>query len=111
MGRILVFSTTECKYCRKAKGLLKECNIPYTEINLDIYPERRKPLAAATGSVTVPQIYFNGLHIGGNDSLQALYKEKGNAAFIKMAQDAIADPVDPKAPNIPSPRPPPKKKK
>lgn len=103
MGRITIFSITICKHCQSAKTLLKKCNIPYTEINLDIYPERRKPLAKSTGSVTVPQIYFNGMYIGGNDSLQTLFKKHGKDEFIRIAQNALDTPDDPSAPHPPDP--------
>lgn len=56
----------------KAKNTLQEKGIPYTDISLDKFPQCRDELITKTGKKTVPQIFFNATHIGGNDDLQTL---------------------------------------
>ena len=43
--------------------------LPFVEINLDNYPSRRKEMVNRTSQRTVPQIFFNEVHVGGNDDL------------------------------------------
>ena len=58
-GRIVVFSISGCPHCRATKNLLHENRLPFVEINLDVYPERRSELVDRTQMRTVPQIFFN----------------------------------------------------
>ena len=72
-GRILVYSILGCPHCMRAKNTLMELGLPYSDVRLDVYPsEVREDLKRRTGKSTVPQIFFNGHHIGGNDDLQKL---------------------------------------
>ena len=72
-GRILVYSILGCPHCMRAKNTLMELGLPYVDVRLDIYPkEVREELKRRTGKSTVPQIFFNAHHIGGNDELQKL---------------------------------------
>ncbi|ESP05372.1 hypothetical protein LOTGIDRAFT_227994 [Lottia gigantea] len=75
-GRIIVYSIMGCPHCMRAKNSLQEHNLPYTDISLDLYPQCREEFQAKTGKKTVPQIFFNNKHIGGNDDLQAVIKNK-----------------------------------
>ena len=69
-GRIVVFSIIGCPHCMKAKNTLQEKSLPYTDIGLDKFPQCREKLKARTGKHTVPQIFFNGIYVGGNEDLQ-----------------------------------------
>lgn len=74
-GRILVYSILGCPHCMRAKSTLQELNLPYTDVRLDIYPKSvREYVQQRTGRSTVPQIFFNATHIGGNDDLQKLVR-------------------------------------
>lgn len=71
-GRVLVYSITGCPHCMRAKNTLQEHNIPYIDINLDNFPQCRDDVKTRTGRSTVPQIFFNATHVGGNDDLEKL---------------------------------------
>ena len=71
-GRVLIYSILGCPHCMRAKNSLQELGIPYTDVSLDKYPHARQDLQMRTGKRTVPQIFFNARHIGGNDELQEL---------------------------------------
>ncbi|MBF0347617.1 MAG: glutaredoxin 3 [Magnetococcales bacterium] len=73
MPKIEIYSTTVCPYCIRAKMLLDKKKVPYEEINLTHFPERRdEMLKRANGKKTVPQIFINGKHIGGCDDMYEL---------------------------------------
>ena len=65
-----------CSYCDAAKRLLKRNNIPYNEINVALEEKKREEmLNKSNGKRTIPQIFFNELHIGGYEELRALEKK------------------------------------
>lgn len=72
MGRVVVFSITGCPHCRRVKSLLAKKGAPYHDVNLDEFPSRRAEMVAASGGKkTVPQVFLNGLHVGGNADVEA----------------------------------------
>ena len=72
MAEVIIYSTGYCPYCAKAKDLLNQKNVPFTEIHVDIQPELRAEMIEKSGRHTVPQIFINGQHVGGCDDLYAL---------------------------------------
>ena len=65
-----------CNFCDAAKRLLKRNNIPYNEINVALEEEKREEmLNKSNGRRTIPQIFFNEIHIGGYEELRALEKK------------------------------------
>ncbi|CAM2858612.1 glutaredoxin 3 [Legionella worsleiensis] len=72
MAEVIVYSTEFCPYCIKAKALLNQKKISFTEIRVDIHPELRDEMVIKSGRRTVPQIFINGQAIGGCDDLYAL---------------------------------------
>jgi glutaredoxin 3 len=69
---IKLYSTDYCGYCRAAAALLTERGLPFTEIDCTHDRETRQKLVQETGRKTVPQIYFDGVPIGGFDDLRKL---------------------------------------
>ncbi|MBF0447396.1 MAG: glutaredoxin 3 [Magnetococcales bacterium] len=73
MPEIIVYSTTVCPYCVRAKMLLDKKGASYEEINLTKNPDRRdEMLQKSGGKRTVPQIFIGDKHIGGCDDLYEL---------------------------------------
>ena len=73
MNKIEIYTTPICGYCQRAKRLLAEKGVSYTEFDLFDEPERRaEMMQRANGGRTVPQILIDGRHIGGCDDLYAL---------------------------------------
>lgn len=78
MAKIILYSTTVCPFCVRAKALLTKKGATYEEINLTNQPERRdEMIEKAGGRRTVPQIFINGQHIGGCDDLYELDQRGG----------------------------------
>ncbi|MDM1248213.1 glutaredoxin 3 [Acinetobacter sichuanensis] len=75
-AEVIVYSTTFCPYCVRAKSLLERKGVAFTEINLDQEaPEVKVELMQKTRHRTVPQIFIKDQFIGGFDQLYALEKE------------------------------------
>eukprot|EP01006_Ploeotia_vitrea_P038370 TRINITY_DN66228_c9_g1_i1.p1 TRINITY_DN66228_c9_g1~~TRINITY_DN66228_c9_g1_i1.p1 ORF type:complete len:495 (+),score=36.18 TRINITY_DN66228_c9_g1_i1:21-1505(+) len=71
---VTIFTAYYCPFCLRAKTLLSEQKIPFTEIQADNYAEIPLRLRRLTSKFTVPQIFFHNMHIGGCDDLTQLVK-------------------------------------
>ncbi|AZS21137.1 glutaredoxin 3 [Methylorubrum populi] len=69
---ILLYTTSWCPFCRRAKALLTEKGVQWTEHDIESDPAHRKTMIKASGRSTVPQIFINGTHVGGSDDLARL---------------------------------------
>lgn len=67
---VVIFTREGCPYCVKAKGLLQDRNIPYEELVLN-RDYTGRALRAVSGVDMVPQVFIDGVHIGGSDKLEA----------------------------------------
>jgi len=56
---ITVYSKNNCPFCVKAKYLLEQKGIEFTEVKIDETPEARE-FVMSEGHRTVPQIYQDG---------------------------------------------------
>ena len=72
MANVVIYTSGSCPYCVRAKALLDQKKIAYTEIRVDEHPEKREEMIDLTNRRTVPQIFINGQPIGGCDDLYAL---------------------------------------
>ena len=73
-NKIMVYSKTTCPHCRATKELLSSKNYEANIVELDQLgngAELQNALQQKTGQRTVPNIFINGEHIGGNSELQA----------------------------------------
>lgn len=63
-----------CPFCRRAKYLLDQKGIIYTEYEIDGDEAARDAMVArgTDGRRSVPQIFINDQHIGGSDDLYDL---------------------------------------
>jgi glutaredoxin 3 len=64
-GRVTVYTTDPCGFCRQAKALLQARGVEYREVNLTKDPDGRADLVALTGQLTFPQIVVGVRAIGG----------------------------------------------
>lgn len=75
MAHVVIYTTTICPYCVRAKMLLQKKGVAYEEINVGNDQEMRLKLVEMTRQRTVPQIFINDRHIGGCDDLYALERQ------------------------------------
>ena len=69
---ITLYVTAWCPYCQRAKQLLTEKKLVFTEIDVDSDAKLRQEMNARSGRRTVPQIFIGENHVGGCDDLIAL---------------------------------------
>ena len=80
---IIIYTSSLCGFCYRAKSLLKKKKIPFDEIDIDLdYNKKNEMIKKSGGSSSVPQIFFKDHHIGGCEDLYNLDKENGLEIFI-----------------------------
>lgn len=85
MVKVEIYATDYCPYCARAKKLLREKVVEFTEIDVAAEPGRRaEMMERAHGRHTVPQIFIDGRHVGGCDDLYALEREGKLDRLLKV---------------------------
>lgn len=80
--RVQIYTTRYCPYCVRAKSLLAQRAIAFEEIDVTGDDEARARLVTVTGGWrTVPQIFIDGVPIGGCDELYELDR-RGQLLFL-----------------------------
>ncbi|MEM6962049.1 MAG: glutathione peroxidase [Myxococcota bacterium] len=67
---IVLFTKPGCSHCARAKALLTEKGLRYREIDAD-----PGLLRSVSGAMTTPQVFVNGMLIGGADQLESKINE------------------------------------
>ena len=76
MKKVEIYTGPLCAFCDFAKALLDRKGISYKEIFIgDDINKMEEMIKKSNGMRTVPQIFIDGQHIGGNDKLQALERD------------------------------------
>ena len=76
MKSVEIYTGPLCAFCDRAKALLNKKGVSFKEINLASDPNKMDEMIKKTnGMRTIPQIFIDGQHIGGNDKLHALERE------------------------------------
>ncbi len=77
MAKVEIYTSLLCGYCYRAKRLLEQKGVAFSEYDLMAEPRRRpEMIERAAGRTSVPQIFIDGQHVGGCDELYAL-EERG----------------------------------
>ena len=71
-NKIVIYTTSWCPYCVKAKELLKKKGVAFEEYDIEEEPGAREAMQLLSGSKTVPQVYLGNTLLGGCDELHAL---------------------------------------
>jgi glutaredoxin 3 len=69
---ITIYTMPWCGYCRRAKKLLQDRKLVFTEIDVGDDGNLREEMMSRSKRDTAPQIFIGDLHIGGCDELHAL---------------------------------------
>lgn len=84
--RVVMFATSWCPYCARARRLLTEKGVLFTEIDVDGDPRARAEMVERSGGAgTVPQIFIGETHVGGSDDLSALEASGGLDRLLARA--------------------------
>jgi len=77
-ANVEIYTWSTCPFCIRAKSLLKDKGVNFTEYCIDgDEAARTKMSKRAHGRRSLPQIFINEQHIGGCDDLYGL-ERKGN---------------------------------
>lgn len=75
-ANVEIYTWSSCPFCLRAKALLTQKNIPFTEYAIDGDEAARDKMAErSNGKRSVPQIFIDDNSIGGCDELHTLEKE------------------------------------
>ena len=96
---VVVFSTKTCPACKKTAKLFKQLGGPFSSASWVYLDQLRTDddrarvcyeLQRMTGQNTVPNIYVNGRHLGGNDEAQAAARSGALQRMLGMKQVTAA---------------------
>ncbi len=73
---VTIYTTPYCPYCIRARQLLEQKQVLFTEVDLSREPAQvRSELMNKTRQRTVPQIFIGELFVGGCDELFGLERQ------------------------------------
>ena len=76
MKTITMYTGPMCNFCDAAKRLFSRNNLKYQEIDISMKDGLRdEMIKKANGKRTIPQIFFDDLHVGGYQELRELEKK------------------------------------
>jgi glutaredoxin 3 len=76
MPKIEIYSSLFCPYCTRARRLLDQKGVEYSDIDVIADPSKRSEMIRrAGGRTSVPQIFIGGTHVGGCEELYALERQ------------------------------------
>ena len=70
MKKVEIYTTPICGYCHAAKRLLTGKGVEFIEIDVMSDPDKRAEMTQRShGGQTVPQIFIDGVPVGGFDDI------------------------------------------
>jgi glutaredoxin 3 len=83
---IVMYSSSWCGYCARARALLERKGAAFREIKVDEDPaDRTAMIARSGGRRTVPQIFIGDRHVGGFDELYSLDRSGELDTLLSLA--------------------------
>jgi len=75
-AKVEIYTKMFCGYCHRAKRLLDSKGVDYVEYDITMNgPKREEMVSRAPGARTVPQIFIDGIPVGGSDDLALLERQ------------------------------------
>jgi glutaredoxin 3 len=72
-ANVEIYTWNSCPFCIRAKSLLNTKGVQFTEYAIDGDESARSKMAErSSGRRSVPQIFIDGVHVGGCDDIHAL---------------------------------------
>ncbi|MEK7230162.1 MAG: glutaredoxin 3 [Candidatus Binatota bacterium] len=72
MPKVVIYTTTSCPYCTRAKAFLRSKNVDFEEIDVSRDERLQEEIEHLSGRRTVPQIFINGKSVGGFDDIKQM---------------------------------------
>ena len=70
--KITVYGNEYCSYCLAARLLLKKKGLEFEDVLVTSDPSLRDEMERLSGSTSVPQVFIDGVSIGGFDELYVM---------------------------------------
>jgi glutaredoxin 3 len=86
-AEVVMYSTSWCPYCSRARKLLEDKGVKYTEIDVEAVDGARAQMQQRSGRTSVPQIFVGERHLGGYDDTSALDRRGELDALLAAARD------------------------
>jgi glutaredoxin 3 len=75
-AKVEIYTWSTCPFCLRAKSLLNNKGVNFTEYSIDGNEDARAKMAQrANGRRSLPQIFINDNHIGGCDDIHGLDRQ------------------------------------
>ncbi|XBA47038.1 glutaredoxin [Candidozyma auris] len=85
---VMIFSKDYCPYCSRTKQTISSLTDQFYVLELNTIPdgsEIQDYLEEISNQRTVPNVYINGKHVGGNSDVQALNSQGKLSTMLKAA--------------------------
>jgi len=69
MTYVQIYTKNYCPYCMRAKQLLTRKGVEFDEVDVTNDLGAQEEMISRSRRRTVPQIFIDGVHIGGSDDL------------------------------------------
>ena len=70
MPKIEIYTKSWCPFCARAKSDLSRLGLGYDEIDVTTDALKEREMVERSQRHTVPQIFIDGVHLGGSDDLR-----------------------------------------
>lgn len=96
MADIYIVTKDNCKYCDQLKDILSKYEVRFNEMNLNnigLSLDQMKDYLRElkTGSLTLPQVFFNGEFFGGFAQVKQSHEEGKLAEILNTRFDTMCD--------------------
>lgn len=75
MPKVEIYTKDYCPYCHRAKSFLSARGVNFTEYDVTYNRDGEAEMRRRSGRRTVPQIFVDGVGIGGSDDLVRLDRQ------------------------------------
>ena len=84
--KVEMYGTVRCPYCLFARRFLDEKGVGYTEFLIDNESHLRDEMISRSNRTSVPQIFIDGVHVGGFDDMAELDLQGGLDLLLGATQ-------------------------
>ena len=88
MANVEIYTKSWCPYSVRAREHLMAKGVVFEEIDVTTDTEREAEMVQRAGRTSVPQIFIDGHHVGGNDDL--ITTDESGELNRLLGADAVA---------------------
>lgn len=88
MPKVVMYTTSVCPYCIRAKNLLLHKGVSFEELNIERDQGLMKECFTRSQRRTVPQIFIDDFHVGGYDDMAEMDAMGKLDPLLGLAEEA-----------------------